>query len=44
MPDRRRAIAPLSAASAEEDHVSTVLVDLDAEAVELDLMKPAIPL
>jgi hypothetical protein len=27
----------------EERHASTVLVDLDAETVELDLMKPAIP-
>jgi hypothetical protein len=37
------ALAPLSATSAEKRHASTVLVDLDAEAVELDLMKPAIP-
>jgi hypothetical protein len=38
---RRRAVAPLSAPSAEEGHASTVLVHLDAEAVELHLMKPA---
>jgi hypothetical protein len=36
------AIAPLSAASAEERHASIVLVDLNTEAVELDLMQPAI--
>jgi hypothetical protein len=37
------AIARLSAASAEERYASPALVHLDAEAVELDLMKPAIP-
>jgi hypothetical protein len=39
--DLRIAIAPFCATSAKERDIATVLVDLNAEAVELDLVLPA---
>jgi hypothetical protein len=36
-------VSEISAIAREESYITTALVDLDAEAVELDLMNPSTP-